>query len=97
MVLFNSGTEFLVCKVEQKGNIKHVYVRNINLGFSNQHTVLWVDDQVFSTRYAKYFAWINRARVKKDSQDRQDVQYVTKSFSIVAQAYIQSKLFQVAV
>ena len=42
-VLFKSGREFLVCKIEQKDDILHVYIRQIELGWG-QNVVFWVDE-----------------------------------------------------
>jgi len=42
-ILFSSGTEFLVCKRVEKYHKVHIYLREINLGFS-KNVVLWCDD-----------------------------------------------------
>jgi len=54
-VLFPSGAEFLVCKVEEKideaskKRSTHIYLRNVELGLGQQTTVMWTDDQLVSS------------------------------------------------
>jgi len=43
VILFNSGAEFFVCKTMQKEHVLHVYLREVNVGFSDQ-VIVWVDD-----------------------------------------------------
>lgn len=46
-VLLPSGSEFLVCKIEDdESGVKHVYIRNVQLGLSKTSTVLWVDENL---------------------------------------------------
>ena len=54
IVLFPAGSEFLVCKVEQIGDQKHIYLRNVQLGLSEQTTVMWTDDKLFGHLFYKY-------------------------------------------
>ena len=55
-VLFESGTEFLVCKVEKcDQGVTHIYLRNIQLGLGDYTTMMWTDDQIFTTaRYEPF-------------------------------------------
>ena len=57
-VLFPSGCEFLVCKVEKldNGKIMHVYVREICLGLSNP--VVWLDESKNSSSYSRIHRYI---------------------------------------
>ena len=43
-LLFPAGSEFLVCKVEKKEDMTNIYLRNICLGLSRSHTILWTDE-----------------------------------------------------
>ena len=45
-ILFKTGSEFLVCKVEDIQGILHVYIRQIELGWG-QNVVFWLDDHIF--------------------------------------------------
>ena len=44
-VLFQSGSEFIVCKVEEKNGMTNIYLRNVQLGLSQGQTILWTDEQ----------------------------------------------------
>lgn len=59
-VLFPSGSEFLVCKVEMEGqgaNAQYkIYLRNITLGLTQNQLILWTDDQsVFKAGHRNKF------------------------------------------
>lgn len=55
-ILFEAGSEFVVCKVEQTNDVidgnksatvTNIYLRNVQLGLSSQTTMLQTDDQIF--------------------------------------------------
>ena len=63
-ILFRSGTEFLVCKREQVGDVLNVYIREINLGFG-KNVVLWCDDSLFTNdNFTRLYDWIGRRQFK---------------------------------
>ena len=85
VILFPSGTEFLVCKREQVGMSLHIYIREICLGFS-KNVLLWCDDKLGSTEYIKFHRWL---RLKNnDDKELEITSHVHKSNSSVARAYI---------
>lgn len=92
-VLFRSGTEFLVCKREQRGSVLHVYLREVNLGLG-KNVVLWCDDGTKETSFLKVHDWI-RTKSYQDKESFQ-TQYVFKSQSLIAKAYCRSQFFILA-
>jgi len=42
VILFPSGSEFMVCKRKQEGKILHVYLREIKTGIG-EDVLLWCD------------------------------------------------------
>lgn len=53
-ILFPSGTEFLVCKVEKVQGVANIYIRQINLGLTSGRSVLLINDEKKS-RYLDIF------------------------------------------
>lgn len=84
-ILFRSGTEFMVCKREQKGEVLHVYIREICLGFG-KNVVLWCDDGVLTNSlYNRLHDWVGRRQFK--DRECMATQYVYKTQSLLMQAY----------
>ena len=72
-VLFPSGSEFMVCKVDLKDNVKHIYLRNIPLGLKNEATVVfWVDEKVHSGNFSAFNNLISMNKRKMAESSRQD-------------------------
>ena len=94
-VLFGSGSEFLVCKVETcDKNVTHVYLRNVQLGLSEQTTLMWTDDQIFTTARFEPFSQLLAMRMQASKSDHeQDFQVIMKSTSLAAWAYMKSPFF----
>lgn len=93
VILFASGSEFLVCKREIIGEALHIYLREICLGFSKS-VVLWCDDKLASNEYFKYHRWL---RMKNIDDEDDMTAHVHKSNSSVAKAYIKSDFFKLSV
>ena len=45
-IMFKCGSEFLICAVKVKDQVKHVYIRQIELGWG-EHVVFCLHDKVF--------------------------------------------------
>lgn len=52
-VLFASGQEFLICKVERLDKMTNIYLRNVTLGFSNSQTYIWTDESNSTMKFAQ--------------------------------------------
>lgn len=74
----------------------NVFLRNIQLGFTGSTTVMWIDDQIFTSKFLKYDKWITLTKRRKVEVDRQDVQFVMKSMTTSAWAYFNSRFFELA-
>ena len=48
-ILFHSGSEFMVCKMEIERNVRHIYLREVLLGQGN-NVVLWLDENMYNPR-----------------------------------------------
>lgn len=78
-----------MCKIEEADGVKHVYIRNVELGLSRERTVLWVDDQLFTAnKYATFYYYLSRMKSEMPAQDRQEVHCILKTTSMAARAYI---------
>ena len=56
IILFKAGSEFLICHTHQDGNVFNVYLRQVELGFS-QAVALWLDDLIYQNEN-KNLEWI---------------------------------------
>ena len=94
-MLFESGSEFLVCKVETcDKSVTHVYLRNVQLGLSEQTTLMWTDDQIFTTARFEPFSQLLVMRMQESkSNEELDFELIKKSTSLAAWAYIKSPFF----
>ena len=94
-ILFPSGSEFLVCKRtdDAVSGITHIYLREIQLGFA-KNTVLWLSDDLEEAQLALF----QKAQRKAEHDDVNglDMQYVFKTNSNVARAYMYSSIFKVS-
>lgn len=96
-VLFNSGSEFLVCKVEKDGDEKYnIYLRNITLGFTNNQTILWTDDSCGSNKFINLNRMLNYRTQFRTEQKDQDFQVIFKSNSLFSRAYMDSAYFLIS-
>ena len=93
-VLFESGTEFLVCKVEKcKHGKVHIYLRNVQLGLGESTTLMWTDDQIFTTARYEPFSQMLAMRFQESKSKEEDFQLIKKSTSLAAWAYLKSPFF----
>lgn len=92
-VLFKSGEEFLVCKVEKKAGMTNIYLRNVTLGLSQQQTVLWTDNLSTSTQFVQPERMLNYRIQNQVKLKDQDFQLVLKTNSLTTRAYLDSIFF----
>lgn len=91
-VLFRAGSEFMVCKREERDGITHIYIREVQLGFG-QNVLFWLDHNVFKQddecqqwiRYANYHCL------------RKDVKFILKSYTCTTLAYFKSIFFKISI
>ena len=95
VLLFRSGTEFLVCKREQVGETVHVHLREVNLGLG-KNVVLWCDDSIRKSTFQKVLTWI-REKQYSDQYNTLGTQYVFRTQSIITKAYCESLFFKLSI
>ena len=72
----------------------HVYIREVCLGFG-KNVVLWCDDGIVTnSNYLRLHDWVQRRQFK--DRECMQTQYVYKTQTLVAKAYIQSVLFRLS-
>lgn len=59
--MFLPGCNWLVCDIENEESkgIKHIYVREVNLGLNEQKVVFWLDEKLLRNSYSSFHFWIN--------------------------------------
>jgi len=92
-VLFKSGSEFLICKVEE-GNDEfktlNIYLREVVTGLA-KNTVIWCDNRVHNINLIKYQNWVRLSQ--EDFNKNIDTHYVFKSMTPYARAYFDSPIY----
>lgn len=93
VVLFESGTEFLVCRKEvdaQNSDLHHIYLREINLGW-RKNVIHWLNPQGQDNFVIdKFFRHAQFWDTLKDSQ------MMHKSHSLTSMAYFESPFFKIS-
>ena len=64
-ILFHSGSEFMVCKMEIERNVRHIYLREVLLGQGN-NVVLWLDENMHKRSLLIHHRWIQLATKQSD-------------------------------
>lgn len=93
--MFPSGCEFLVCNVVEDviSGVTNIYLREICLGFA-KNVILWIADDLTDDKLVLH----SKALRKQEHNDNTgfEGQYIMKTSSNIARAYLHSPLFKLS-